>query len=176
MFKSAQLFIVFKSCVRSIIQSRIYLFVSHPIPTVVAATTEPTRMISRLGSRLPSWVNKRVGDVDDDDSVHHPGTDIELGRPKTKQEVDKVIFFSIVEKVKEDIDRITQATADVERINDLAQKATTTEMDQELSRRLRKTLNATNKRAKATRNLLGELKAENEKLKHQGELNASDVR
>ena len=118
-------------------------------------------MISRLGSRLPSWVNKRVGGVDDDDSVHHPGTDIELGRPKTKQEVDKVIFFTVVENIKGDIDRIIQATADVEQINEQAQKATTTLKEQELSRRLRKTINATNKQATAAKNLLGELKAEN---------------
>ena len=133
-------------------------------------------MISRLGSRLPSWVNKRVGGGDDDDSVHHTQTDIELGRPKTKQQVDKEIFFTAVEQIKGEIGHIIQATADVERINEQAQKATTTEKEQELSRKLRKTIDTTNKRAKVAKNLLGELKAENEKLKLRGELNATDLR
>ena len=132
-------------------------------------------MINRLGSRLPSWVTRGVGR--DDDSVQHPpAADIEWGRPKTKQEIDKDDFFSAVENNKVDIGHIVQATADVERINEQAQKATTTEKEQELSRSLRKTIDTTNKQAKAAKNLLGELKAENEQLKLNGELKASDLR
>lgn len=132
-------------------------------------------MINRLGSRLPSWVTKRVPG-DDDDSVQHLPTDIEWGRPKTKEQVDKEIFFTAVEKIKVDIGHIVQATADVERINEQAQKATTTLREHELSRKLRKTIDTTNKQAKAAKNMMGELKKENEKLKIKGELKASDVR
>ena len=132
-------------------------------------------MNNRLGE-LPSWANEADDDDDEDDDRQHPDADVEKGRPKTKAEVDKEIFFTAVEQIKGEIGHIIQATADVERINEQAQKATTTEKEQELSRRLRKTIDTTNKQAKAAKNLLGELKAENEQLKQQGELKASDMR
>lgn len=132
-------------------------------------------MNNRLGE-LPSWANEPDDDDEDDDDLKKPEADIEKGRPTTKQEIDKAIFFTAVEEIKGKIAHIIEATADVERINEQAQKATTTEKEQELSRRLRKTIDTTNKQAKAAKNLIGELKAENEQLKKQGELKASDLR
>lgn len=141
-------------------------------------------MNNRLGD-LPDWANEPDDDDDDDgdDEVdvknqkgYTPGTDIEKGRAKTKEEVDKEIFFTAVEQIKGEIGHIISATADIEKINEQAQKATTTEKEQELSKRLRKTIDTTNKQAKAAKNLLGELKAENEQLKQKGEVKASDLR
>ena len=140
-------------------------------------------MNNRLGD-LPDWANEPDDDDDDvEDEVdvknqkgYTPGTDIEKGRAKTKEEVDKEIFFTAVEQIKGEIGHIISATADIEKINEQAQKATTTEKEQELSKRLRKTIDTTNKQAKAAKNLLGELKAENEQLKQKGEIKASDLR
>ena len=135
-------------------------------------------MNNRLGE-LPSWANDADDDDDDDKdnaAMQHPDADVEKGRRKTKQEIDKEIFFAAVEQIKHEIAHVIKATAIVERINEQAQKASTTEKEQELSRSLRKTIDTTNKQAKAAKNLLGELKAENEQLKLNGELKASDLR
>jgi hypothetical protein len=134
-------------------------------------------MNNRLGD-LPNWANEPDSD-EENQNEPDPSTDIEKGAPpprKTKQEIDKEIFFVAIEGIKGDIGHIIQATADVERINEQAQKATTTDREQELSRKLRKTIDATNKRAKSAKNLLGDLKAENEKLKEKGEIKACDLR
>jgi hypothetical protein len=89
----------------------------HDITTEKVTPTKASRMINRLGSRLPSWVTRGVGR--DDDSVQHPpAADIEWGRPKTKQEIDKDDFFAAVENIEVDIGHIVQATADVERISE----------------------------------------------------------
>ena len=133
-------------------------------------------MNNRLGD-LPDWANEPDDDEEDgDEKGYTPGADIEKGRGKTKEEVDKEIFFTAVEQIKGEIGHIILATADIEKINEQAQKATTTEKEQDLSRRLRKTIDTTNKQAKAAKNLLGELKAENEQLKLKGEIKASDLR
>ena len=132
-------------------------------------------MNNRLGE-LPSWANENDDEDEDEGPSQQPEGDIEKGRPKTKEEIDKEIFFTAVEQIKGEIAHIIQATADVERINEQAQKATTTEKEQELSRRLRSTIDKTNKQAKAAKNLLGELKTENEQLKQKGEIKASDLR
>ena len=105
-----------------------------------------------------------------------PAPTLKRGEAKQKKEVDKEIFFTAVEQIKGEIGHIILATADIEKINEQAQKATTTEKEQDLSRRLRKTIDTTNKQAKAAKNLLGELKAENEQLKLKGEIKASDLR
>ena len=55
-------------------------------------------------------------------------------------------------------------------------RATTTAEEQKLSKKLKPLIDTTNKRAKRTKNLLGLLKEETEKLKAEGTLNASDIR
>jgi hypothetical protein len=132
-------------------------------------------MNNRLGD-LPAWANEPDDDDEEQEEEEGPEVDIEKGRVKSKQDVDKEIFFTAVEQIKGEIAQIITATADVEKINEQAQKATTTEKEQELSKRLRKCIDTTNKQAKAAKNLLGELKAENEQLKQQGDVSASDLR
>lgn len=132
-------------------------------------------MNNRLGD-LPAWANEPDDDDEEQEEEEGPEVDIEKGRVKSKQDVDKEIFFTAVEQIKGEIAHIITATADVEKINEQAQKATTTEKEQELSKRLRKCIDTTNKQAKAAKNLLGELKAENEQLKQQGDVSASDLR
>lgn len=127
-------------------------------------------MNNRLGD-LPDWAH----DGGEDDGG---GGDIEMGKPieKKKDDIEKAIFFQAVEQIKNEIDSIIQATNSIEKINEQALQATTTEKEQELSKRLKKVLDGTNKQAKAAKNLLGELKIENEKLKDSGAVTGSDLR
>jgi len=120
---------------------------------------------------LPDWAH----DGGEDDGG---GGDIEMGKPieKKKDDIEKAIFFQAVEQIKNEIDSIIQATNSIEKINEQALQATTTEKEQELSKRLKKVLDGTNKQAKAAKNLLGELKIENEKLKDSGAVTGSDLR
>jgi len=120
---------------------------------------------------LPDWAH----DGGEDDGG---GGDIEMGKPieKKKDDIEKAIFFQAVEQIKNEIDSIIQATNSIEKINEQAPQATTTEKEQELSKRLKKVLDGTNKQAKAAKNLLGELKIENEKLKDSGAVTGSDLR
>jgi hypothetical protein len=130
-------------------------------------------MNNRLGD-LPDWAME-----DDEEEEQEEGKDeqdIEKGKVKSKQEVDKEIFFAAVEQIKNEITQVQRAAANIQKINEEAQKATTTEKEQELSKKLRKEIENTNKQAKAAKNLLGELKNENEQLKKNNEVAASDMR
>jgi len=139
-------------------------------------------MNNRLGS-LPEWVNEPFSDSENEDE-NEDGEgegDVEEGKksepkPKTKEEQDKEVFFEAIELVQKEIGSITKATSDIERINEQAQKALTTEKETELSRKLRKVIDSSNKRAKGAKNLLGELKKENEDLKEKKEVPSSDMR
>jgi hypothetical protein len=130
-------------------------------------------MNNRLGD-LPDWANEE----DEVEENEEGQGDIEQGKTieKKKDDIEKAIFFQAVEQVKNHIDAIIQATGAIEKINEQAIQATTTEKEQDLSRRLKKVLDGTNKQAKAAKNLLGELKSENEKLTASGALSGSDLR
>jgi hypothetical protein len=130
-------------------------------------------MNNRLGD-LPAWANEE----DEVEQIEEGQGDIEEGKTieKKKDDIEKAIFFQAVEQVKNHIDAIIQATGAVEKINEQAIQATTTEKEQDLSRRLKKVLDGTNKQAKAAKGLLGELKSENEKLTKKGALTGSDLR
>jgi hypothetical protein len=129
-------------------------------------------MNNRLGD-LPVWAKDPIDDEEDE-----KGQENAEPAPvhQDKKQVNKEIFFTAVEQIKKEITHIQQATADIEKINEQAQKATTTEKEQELSKRLRNVIDGTNKKAKAAKNLLGELKTENEELKNKGEIAPSDLR
>ncbi|KAI2488651.1 Syntaxin [Fragilaria crotonensis] len=130
-------------------------------------------MNNRLGE-LPSWANEPDDDDEDDDDLKQPEADIERVGPRPNKKSTRQFFHGRGNQGQDcshyrgycgrGTDQRTGA------------KATTTEKEQELSRRLRKTIDTTNKQAKAAKNLIGELKAENEQLKKQGELKASDLR
>mmetsp|Transcript_914 Transcript_914/g.2226 ORF Transcript_914/g.2226 Transcript_914/m.2226 type:complete len:309 (+) Transcript_914:123-1049(+) len=130
-------------------------------------------MNNRLGD-LPDWAKE--SDDEDEEEEH----DVEQGKEQAKEpiqrDVDKEVFFAAVEQIQGEIAAVQKATVDIEKINEQAQKATTTEKEQELSKKLRKVIDTTNKQAKAAKNLLGDLKQENEKLKEQGSVSNSDMR
>mmetsp|Transcript_21202 Transcript_21202/g.35092 ORF Transcript_21202/g.35092 Transcript_21202/m.35092 type:complete len:310 (+) Transcript_21202:246-1175(+) len=132
-------------------------------------------MNNRLGD-LPAWADDDIDDEEEGENEEDEEEDIEKGKVKSKQEVDKEIFFAAVEQIKNEITQVQRATANIQKINEEAQKATTTEKEQELSKKLRSTIDKTNKQAKAAKNLLGELKHENEQLKKQKEVTTSDLR
>jgi len=85
-------------------------------------------------------------------------------------------FFREVESIKVDIEAVTSATKAIGDINEHALQATTTEEENELSRKLRPLVDETNKRAKRTKTLLGLLKEETKKLQGEGKVKQSDLR
>jgi hypothetical protein len=135
-----------------------------------------TRMNNRLGD-LPAWAMEDSDDSDDD--VPKPtknGGDIEMQEQKDNHNHYMENFFREVDSVGADIDAVSQASKDIAKINEASMRATTTAEEQKLSKKLKPLIETTNKRAKRTKNLLGLLKEETEKLKADGTLNSSDIR
>jgi t-SNARE complex subunit (syntaxin) len=130
--------------------------------------------LADLGSA--AWADES----DDDEMAEAPaggkkGGDIEMGeQPKQPKHMEH--FFREVDSIKEDIEAVKKATKTIGDINEAALQATTTEEENELSRRLRPLVDETNKRAKRTKNMLGLLKEENKKLADEGKAKASDLR
>uniref|UniRef100_A0A7R9WLG1 t-SNARE coiled-coil homology domain-containing protein n=1 Tax=Pseudictyota dubia TaxID=2749911 RepID=A0A7R9WLG1_9STRA len=85
-------------------------------------------------------------------------------------------FFRDVESIKADIEAVSKATKRIGEINEDAVLATTDAKEAQLSNELRPLVDATNKRAKRTKNLLALLKEDNEKLKKEGDVKQSDMR
>jgi hypothetical protein len=136
-------------------------------------------MTDRLGE-LPAWAMEDSDDSDDE-NVPKPsknGGDIEMQEKRKKDNHNQYMenFFREVDSIKADIDAVSQASKDIAKINEQSMRATTTAEEQTLSKKLKPLIDATNKRAKRTKNLLGLLKEETEKLKADGALNASDIR
>ncbi|KAL3922980.1 MAG: hypothetical protein SGILL_001917 [Bacillariaceae sp.] len=133
-------------------------------------------MNNRLGD-VPAWAMEDSDDSDDD--VPKPsknGGDIEMQDQQSNHNHYMENFFREVDSIKADIDAVAQASKDIAKINEQSMRATTTAEEQKLSKKLKPLIDTTNKRAKRTKNLLGLLKEETEKLKAEGTLNASDIR
>lgn len=131
-------------------------------------------MNNRLGD-LPDWAND-PSEESEEEGGNDEQEDVEKGKQESEEDKVKGYFFAAVEQVKGQISNIEKATADIERINEQAQKATTTDKENELSKMLRKTIDGTNKQAKGAKNLLGELKLEVEDLKKKKTVKNSDIR
>jgi t-SNARE complex subunit (syntaxin) len=134
-------------------------------------------MNDRLGD-LGSAANW-ASDIDDGDG------DVEMGeQPARNQNANNTNkqprhmkqFFEEVDKIKSSIEYIKNSTRTIGEINEQSLQATTTEQENELSRQLRPLVDETNKRAKATKDLLGLLKQDNESLQQTGEGKPSDLR
>lgn len=127
-------------------------------------------MNDRLGD-LGAW----AGDDDDDDQFENEGAgDVEMQKPQQPSYMDH--FFREVDSIKDDIDGVRAATQKIGDINEEALQATTTDKENELSAKLKPLIDATNNRAKRTKNLLGLLKDETKKLESEGKINQSDLR
>mmetsp|Transcript_24195 Transcript_24195/g.43722 ORF Transcript_24195/g.43722 Transcript_24195/m.43722 type:complete len:302 (-) Transcript_24195:213-1118(-) len=85
-------------------------------------------------------------------------------------------FFRDVDSIKADIDAVKSATRQIHQINEEAQMATTSDKENELSNRLRPLVQATNVRAKRTKNMLALIKNETDTLKEGGDAKSSDIR
>jgi hypothetical protein len=135
-------------------------------------------MNNRLGD-IPAWAMEDSDESDDD--VPKPsknGGDIEMQQQPQKQKDNHYMenFFREVDSIKADIDAVSLASKEIAKINEQSMRATTTAEEQKLSKMLKPLIETTNKRAKRTKNLLGLLKEETEKLKADGTLNSSDIR
>jgi t-SNARE complex subunit (syntaxin) len=120
-------------------------------------------MNDRLGD-LPGWTKE-----DGEDG------DVELAEaPKQPKHMEH--FFREVESIKTDIEQVRAASRTIGEINERSLQATTTEEENKLSHELRPLVDATNKRAKRTKTLLGLLKEENKKLLDENKVKQSDLR
>jgi hypothetical protein len=137
-------------------------------------------MNNRLGD-LPSWAVDDDNDSQNSGFENEPthannGGDVEMGSTAPKQAKHMEHFFREVESIKEDIEAVKQATKGIADINEAALQATTTEEENELSRKMRPLVDKTNKRAKRTKDLLGLLKEETKKLQAENNIKQSDLR
>jgi len=143
-------------------------------------------MNDRLGD-LPAWAVD--DDEEDDEMFENEGTngneqatngkgggDVEMGEMSNKQPKHMEHFFREVESIKADVEAVKAATKKIGEYNEAALQATTTEEENDISRKLRPLVDATNKRAKRTKNLLGLLKEENKKLQADEKVKQSDMR
>jgi len=155
-------------------------------------------MVDRLGD-IPSWAveeddgvpsanlstspesNNRSSSANDGEP-EDPWGDVEMGDKGTntatadhaKRNMES--FFREIDVVKQDIDTVKRASKRIGEINEEALHATSTDKEKQLSKELQPLVNGTNKRAKQTKTMLGLLKEENEKLKSEGIIKASDLR
>jgi uncharacterized protein YwgA len=128
-------------------------------------------MNDRLGD-LGAWAGD---DDEDEDQFENEGGDVEMQKtPQQPSFMDH--FYNEVDSIKVDIEHVKKATQKINDINEEALIATTTEKENELSNKLRPLIDATNNRAKRTKNLLGLLKEETQKLEKEGKINSSDMR
>jgi hypothetical protein len=85
-------------------------------------------------------------------------------------------FFREVEPIKDDIEFVRDASRLLLEYSEAAIQATTSEEEADVSRQVRPLIEATNKRAKRSKTLLGLLKEESQKLQSNGKINSSDFR
>jgi hypothetical protein len=129
-------------------------------------------MNNRLGD-IPTWA---ADDSDDEDIPKEEG-DVEMQGQQQPQKTDFMEdFFRHVDSIKADIDAVSKGTKEISKINEGAMRATTTAEENKLSKKLKPLIDATNKRARGCKNLLGILKQDTDQLKEQGKVNASDIR
>jgi riboflavin synthase len=126
-------------------------------------------MNNRLGD-IPSW---DVESLNDDEG---PFSDVEMGQVNEEQLSHMTRFFEEVETIKSGIKAIRDASAKITRLGDETIRATTTEKEQSLSKKLKPIVDKTNKQAKRMKNLLEVLNEETKKLKEEGTLLSSDER
>mmetsp|Transcript_14883 Transcript_14883/g.21241 ORF Transcript_14883/g.21241 Transcript_14883/m.21241 type:complete len:346 (-) Transcript_14883:281-1318(-) len=133
-------------------------------------------MVSNTTSSSPDRDKQQQADEHDWAASNKEEGDIEFGVQQQQQPKYMESFFKDVDAIKADVDAIRDATKRVGEINEEAIKATTTSKEEELSRLLKPLIDKTNKRAKRTKNLLALLKEENQNLKNDKEVKASDMR
>jgi len=137
-------------------------------------------MNDRLGDlgELPSWASENADiEAGENDANSPEGNNAndkngETWAPsdgndngESKEQREMRFFFEDVETIKTDIAGIMEATQRVGEINEEAVLATTTDKENELSRKLRPIIDTANKRAKRTKGLLALLKEDNTKFK-----------
>jgi len=128
-------------------------------------------------------MNNRLAELSSAAIWAHPDADLEAAnggggevemasnQPKHMQE-----FFSWVDEIKSDLDRIETAARKIGKINDSTLQATTTEEEKQLSSQLKRVIQENNERARRTKELLGLLKKQNEKFKSERTAKGSDLR
>ena len=139
--------------------------------------------MNNLMGDIPAWAADSDSDSDGgnndwskDNSNKKGGRDIEMQEPNDDNSQYMASFFKEVDSINADIKAVSQASKDIDIINEQSMQATTTTEEQSLSKKLSPLIASTNKLAKKTKTLLGLLKEETQELKKEGKLNASNVR
>lgn len=126
--------------------------------------------MNNLLGDIPAWAAEGS---DSDSSRDEVVGDIEKGNKKpTVMEY----FFREVDNIKADIDAVTKATKQINKINEQSMRATTSKEESKLSKKLKPLIDATNTRAKRTKTLLSLLKEETEKLEAENKISDPDLR
>jgi hypothetical protein len=139
--------------------------------------------MNNLMGDIPAWAadsDSDDGGGDDNAQWNNNGSggggDIEMQKSKDDDKQYMSSFFSEVDRVNADIKAIAKASKEIDSINEQSMRSTTTAEEQKLSKKLGPLIGTTNKSAKRTKDVLGLLKQETDKLKDEGKLNASNVR
>ncbi|CAJ1953450.1 unnamed protein product [Cylindrotheca closterium] len=127
--------------------------------------------MNNLLGNIPAWATE---DSDSDSSQGEVVGDVEKGKPKTPTLMEH--FFREVDNIKADIDAVTSATKQINKINEQSMQATTSKEESKLSKKLKPLIDATNGRAKRTKTLLGLLKEETDQLESENKLSDPDLR
>lgn len=139
---------------------------------------------------LPSWANENAdieaGEHDANSPEGNNNANDKTGEtwaPSDGKDTEETpeqklmnFFFEDVDTIKSDIAAIIECTKRVGEINEEAVLATTTDKENELSGKLRPIIDAANKRAKRTKQLLALLKEDNTNYKEEGKIKPSDMR
>jgi hypothetical protein len=121
---------------------------------------------------IPSWAVESFDDEDDEG----PFSYMEMGQVKEEQPSHMTRFFGEVETIKSGIQAVRDASANITKLGLEAIRATTTEKEHAVSKKLKPIVNKTNKQAKQIKCLLRFLKEETSNLKEDGTLRSSDER
>lgn len=128
-------------------------------------------------SDMPAWAVEDSDSESEGDDDKKSG-DIEMQQQQKDDEQQRYMtsFFTELDGIKANIKAITQASKEIEMINEKSMRATTTAEEKALSLKLGPLIADTNNKAKKSKTLLGLLKDETDQLKEQGKLNASNAR
>ena len=127
--------------------------------------------MNNLLGDIPAWA---MEGSDSDSSHGEVVGDVEKGKPKTPTLMEH--FFREVDNIKADIDAVTSATKQINKINEQSMQATTSKEESKLSKKLKPLIDSTNGRAKRTKTLLTLLKEETDELEGEDKLSDPDLR
>jgi t-SNARE complex subunit (syntaxin) len=140
-------------------------------------------MNNRLGEVMPSWAmeedievgnNNTTNDFDDFDDDDESPSNQNQTISNEKKIMDQ--FYNDIDKLKSQIETITQATTRIKQMDDESMRSTSDAKDNALSTELNSLIANTNRLAKEIKNMLEVLKNETQVFKSDNSVTAGDLR